>query len=157
MRDYPMVVEAAFLLDEEVAAYAALAYNRANGSVPKSVAALSPSEFARAARDSGLPEDYYDLDWLEDIEDACFASSFYGEVTTLFPEKAAEPIEVNYSDGLIRYIPAAHAAELFKAAYVSADELLDEFKKNDDLAQLPLPEDFDWWGHLVKITGTIFA
>ena len=154
MRDYPMVEDAAFLLDAEIAAYVALASDRADNCVPDSVAALSPSEFAKAARDGSLPEDYYDLDWLEDVEDGCFASAFDGEITTLYPEKAVNPIEECYSDDMIRFIPAARATEMFKMAYASPEELLDEFKENATLSQLGLSEDFDWWGHLVSISGT---
>lgn len=99
----------------------------------------------------------YWLDWLEDVEDGCFASAFDGEITTLYPEKAVNPIEECYSDDMIRFIPAARATEMFKMAYASPEELLDEFKENATLSQLGLSEDFDWWGHLVSISGTTFC
>lgn len=157
MKTYPLVQDAAFLLDEEVAAYCALASDRANNSIPEDIAALSPSEFARAARDGSLPKEYYDLDWLEGIEGHCYASSFDGEINTIFPEKAMTPIVGNYSDDLIHYILAARAPKLFEAAYISPEELIAEFKANASLVKLGLPEDFDWWRHLVAITGTTFG
>lgn len=157
MQSYPMVEDAAFLLDSEVAAYIALASDRIGNTVPNSIAVLSPSEFAKAALDGSLPEDYYDLDWLEMIEGCCYASNFEGEITTLFPEKAVASFEKKYSNDLIRYIPAAHVPELFKAAYASPEELITEFKTNPSLAQLELPKDFDWWKHLVRITGTRYC
>ena len=87
----------------------------------------------------------------------CFASAFDGEITTLYPEKAVNPIEECYSDDMIRFIPAARATEMFKMAYASPEELLDEFKENATLSQLGLSEDFDWWSHLVSISGTTFC
>lgn len=124
MQTYPLEQNAAFLLNEEIAAYCALASDRANNSVPDSITALTPSE--------------------------C-------EINTIFPEKTVVSFEENYSDDYIHYIPAARAPELFKAAYTSPEELMEEFKANSSLAQIGLPEDFDWWGHLVEISGTTFC
>ena len=44
MQTYPLEQNAAFLLNEEIAAYCALASDRANNSVPDSITALTPNE-----------------------------------------------------------------------------------------------------------------
>ena len=87
-----------------------------------------------------------------------WANEFDGEVSTLFPERAKSPIEETLSDEPLVYVPAAKEAELFKAAYQSPEELLEEFKavfaKQEGIA---FPDDFDWWRHIVSISGTNFC
>ena len=45
---------------------------------------------------------------------------------------------------------------MFIPAYSSPDELLDEFKSVLAGFGVELPDDFDWFAHVVRIDGTEF-
>lgn len=151
MQTYPLDQNAAFLLDEMVAAHISLASDQANNSVPNSIAVLSPSEFAAAAWGESLPKEYYNMGWLETTEDYKFVPSFDGFAETLFPEKTCIVLDASFSSSPICYIPAA------QTVYTSPEELLNEFKKNPILSQLNYLEGFNWWRNIVKIKGTALA
>lgn len=157
MKTYPLVQNAAFPLDDMIAAHIALASARANSSVPDRIAGLSPSEFAKEAWEGRLPKSYYDWTWLETTEDNKFVPSFDGVAETLFPEKANVKLGMSFSSSPICYIPAAQTANPSKTAHASPEGLLNEFKKNTILAQLNRLEGFDWWRNIVGITGTALA
>ncbi len=157
MRDYPVILDAAFLIDPEVAAYISLAEDKKKDCVPESVAKLSWEDFVKLARSEDLPEEYYDLQIADVIPNEIFVSWFGGKVISLFPDLTKCPIDEEYNEGDIYYIPAEKAADLFSAAYASQDELLNEFKNVFATNGIILPVDFDWWGHIVKIEGTTFG
>lgn len=155
---YSMVQDAAFLIDEEVAAYIALARDKKQNCVPVTIASLSQKDFGEMARAMTLPEeDYKDVETAQYLSSVCFVSGFDGELTTLFPEKAKDPINEKCEDDFIHYIPAQRTADLFSVAYTSPDELLIEFKELFASNRVELPEDFDWWKHIIKIEGTIYC
>ena len=154
---YPVVQEAAFLIDAEVAAYITLALDKKGNSVPDAIAALSQDEFREMARAGTLPEDYVDVEIAENINEVCFVSSFDGEITTLFSEKTANPISETCEDDYWHYIPSQRGSDLFSAAYSSPDELLNEFKEIFTTKGVELPGDFDWWKHIVKIIVTTYC
>lgn len=54
------------------------------------------------------------------------------------------------------FIPASRKADMFIPAYSSPDELLDEFKSALAGFGVELPDDFDWFAHVVRIDGTEF-
>lgn len=157
MRTYVVYSSAAFLIDEEIAAYYCLFKDRQDGTIPPEIQALSPEEFQKMAREGTLPCGYSDVD-LMDITDAIemsVVSDFDGNVETLFPDKTDAPLEESYTEAYIGYIVADRELSYFRAAYGSPEELLEEFKEK--LSAFHLPDDFDWWKRLVKISGTIFG
>ena len=163
MATYPMN-DVGFYVDHEVAAYILLAADQAAGEVPCEIATLlEDGTFAARAKKGNLPCDYSIPSVAYECYDCAdpvvtWANEFDGEVSTLFPERAKSPIEETLSDEPLVYVPAAKEAELFKAAYQSPEELLEEFKavfaKQEGIAY---PDDFDWWRHIVSISGTNFC
>ena len=163
MATYPMN-DVGFYVDHEVAAYILLAADQAAGEVPCEIATLlEDGTFAARAKKGNLPCDYSIPSVAYECYDCAdpvvtWANDFDGEVSTLFPERAKSPIEETLSDEPLVYVPAAKEAELFKAAYQSPEELLEEFKavfaKQEGIA---FPDDFDWWRHIVSISGTNFC
>ena len=157
MNTYPMVQEAAFIIDEEVAAYIALAQDKKKNCLPISIAAFSQEEFLESARNRTLPDDYGDVEIAETLSDVCRVSSFDGELTTLFPEKTQNPISECCEDDFFYFIPSKSEVSLFSAAYTSPDELLLEYKEQFASNKIELPADFDWWRRIIKINGTTFC
>ena len=163
MATYPMN-DVGFYVDHEVAAYILLAADQAAGEVPCEIATLlEDGTFAARAKKGNLPCDYSIPSVAYECYDCAdpvvtWANEFDGEVSTLFPERAKSPIEETLSDEPLVYVPAAKEAELFKAAYQSPEELLEEFKavfaKQEGIA---FPDDFDWWRRIVSISGTNFC
>ena len=163
MATYPMN-DVGFYVDHEVAAYILLAADQAAGEVPCEIATLlEDGTFAARAKKGNLPCDYSIPSVAYECYDCAdpvvtWANEFDGEVSTLFPERAKSLIEETLSDEPLVYVPAAKEAELFKAAYQSPEELLEEFKavfaKQEGIA---FPDDFDWWRHIVSISGTNFC
>lgn len=157
---YPLI-DTGFYVDGEVAAYILLATDQTTGIVPGEITELlDDGSFVTAAKAGALPCDYTSVpDAHECIEDiSCYASEFDGEVLTLFPERTASPIEEALGgDDYLVYVPAAKEAELFKAAYQSPEELLEEFKAVFARQGIAFPDDFDWWRHIVSISGTNFC
>jgi len=160
MQDYPLVLDAALILDKETAAYITRSMDMKINAVPDSIAKLSDEVFAQLAKNEALPEYYSDGYMCEMLSAACFVSDFTGTITTLFPEKARRAIGENDPESRWEsffYIPASKAADLFSVAYASPDELLTEFKETFSKEGLELPADFDWWRRLVRITGTVYC
>jgi hypothetical protein len=60
----------------------------------------------------------------------------------------------DYSGDRIFYMPAGLCPTLFKAAYKSVDELINEFKSK--LGEY-LPDDFDYRAHIRHIVGTYYG
>lgn len=93
MRTYVVYSSAAFLIDEEIAAYYCLFKDRQDGTIPPEIQALSPEEFQKMAREGTLPCGYSDVD-LMDITDAIemsVVSDFDGDVGTLSRIKRMRP------------------------------------------------------------------
>lgn len=53
--------------------------------------------------------------------------------------------------------PCDREPELFEAAYANKEELLEEFKEKLANAGIEMPENFDWWRYIVKVSGTDFS
>lgn len=162
MATYPMN-DVGFYVDHEVAAYILLAADQAAGEVPCEIATLlEDGTFAARAKKGNLPCDYSIPSVAYECYDCAdpvvtWANEFDGEVSTLFPERAKSPIEETLSDEPLVYVPAAKEAELFKAAYQSPEELLEEFKTVFVKYGINFPDDFDWWRRIVSISGTNFC
>lgn len=160
MRDYP-INTTGFLLDAEVVAYICLSWARSEDDIPEEIQALlDDGTFAAKAKAGVLPCNYSDVsvaDELSDEDTFCFCSEFAGEIKTLFPEKAKSPIDEDYDDDYIAIFEVARESNLFHAAYESPDELLCEFKEKLADCDVKLPEDFDWWAHIVTVNGTYFC
>ena len=75
----------------------------------------------------------------------------------VLPELAETPQEMEFDDDLLLYIGASKESTLFQAAYSSPEELLEEFKKVMTHCEVELPEDFDWWGHIMTFGGTYYC
>lgn len=76
---------------------------------------------------------------------------FEGTIETLFEDKASRQLYETPYDEHIFFIPAKKEPDLFKAAYSNPEEIYQEFK---DLLGEYLPDEFDYWTNIVKITGT---
>lgn len=162
MNTYPINCPAAFLIDEEVTAYVLLSEDRANNEIPEEIkACFIDGTFAAKAKTDTLPCGYSDVSTAQEVlsKVTCYFSSFMGEIISLFPERSKTPIErsCNSGDDFIAYIPCNKEPNLFKVAYESPDELLNEFKEKLKDRGVELPDDFDWWAHIVSINGTKFC
>lgn len=92
-----------------------------------------------------------------DLFDARWSNSFSGEVESLFPELTRNPMEQSFDDEAISIIPCDREPKLFEVAYANKEELLDEFKEKLANAGIEMPENFDWWCYIVKVSGTDFS
>ena len=160
MRDYPVNIYG-FYIDHEVAAYAYLKIDRDRDSVPAAIQdIIDKGLFHDLARAGTLPEDYNDISDVQSVMDedeTHFCSDFEGDIDTLLPERTANPISKTVSDFYIVYIDRKKFGDLFHAAYASPEELLQEFKTSIKNQGIKLPDDFDWWAHIVHIYGTTFG
>jgi len=103
------------------------------------------------------PYEQEDLCDLAQKLDFVHADEFDGEVSTLFPELAKDPLCLNFDDEPLVFIPCQAEPDLFKAPYSDKEALLDEFKKTLEIKGISLPEDFDWWRYVVTVSGTYFC
>lgn len=159
MRDYPLMEKAALYIDGVMAAYINLAMAKKADDVPPEIEEIiKEGKFYALAKEYKLPHDFSDSFDLDNI--GCYCSQFEGEITPLFPELGNFE-DVSLSDDYIRYIPACKQPELFKAAYESPEELLEELKASlkDSLGGImpDFPEEFNWWEHIGTIEGTYYA
>lgn len=127
MASYPFMLWGAFLIDEEVAKYMECDSN----------------DFEEIM-------DCYD-------DDICRVGQFDGTVETTLPHTTLNPIYINCYDDTIYYIPAQKPCGLFAQAYDGPLELEAEHKNTLKEMGVHLPDDFDWWSHIVDIIGTYFG
>ena len=66
-------------------------------------------------------------------------------------------MEQSFDDEKLAIIPCDREPELFEAAYANKEELLEEFKEKLANAGVEMPENFDWWRYIVKVSGTDFS
>lgn len=160
MKYYPVDI-CGFYIDHEVAAYAYLKIDRDRDSVPAAIQdIIDKGLFHDLARAGTLPEDYSDISDVQSVMDddeTHFCSDFEGDIDTLLPERTANPISKTVSDFYIVYIDRKKFGDLFHAAYESPEELLEEFQTSLKNQGIELPDDFDWWAHIVHINGTTFG
>ena len=159
---YPAYEPAVFFVDYEVAAYIYRSIDKRDNTIPVEIAELSEERFREMAKEGSLPC-YYNS--LEDVYNAVdfemtLLPLFSGNLKQLFPKKTLEKQEYTFSDMQcysLTYIPAKRTPNLFSAAYNSPDELLEEFQDILFEAGIVLPDDFDWWGHIVSVNGTYYC
>lgn len=169
MHSYPMA-DCGLYVDAEVAAYIRLCWDKKRNSVPQEIqtALDDAAAFRQAAREGTLPLEYcgdigevmYYHDWESENHPECIldmlhVTNFDGEIRTMLPERTAAPLSINLCEDEAVWLPANKGADLFKAAYSSPEELLEEFKTR--MADLELPDDFDWWAHIIEINGSTFG
>lgn len=115
-------------------------------------------DIGRVIADEGWLEDDPNLAWealqSEGVDAVAWYSDFEGIVETTFPDKTDNPMEETYENEALYMIRIAREPSLFHAAYSSPDELVEEYK---DLLGKYLPEDFDWWRHIVTAYGTYYC
>ena len=154
MQEYP-ILETAFFIDPEIAAYIGLALDKKNGTVPEEIQKfLDEGRFAQLAREnSEILQDFYPADDIEDL--GVWDADVSGSISSALPEKCMNTVfNKEISCDTIRYIPIDREVSLFHATYESSYELLAEFKgKVEDFCGgfLELPEDFDWFARIVDI------
>ena len=133
MASYPFMLWGAFLIDEEVAKHMAPLVN------------CNADDF-----------DFEEI--MDEFEDrVCRVGQFDGEAEPMLYDRVEEAKCREYSDDTVYYLPAKQEAGLFRIAYSSPDELLKEHKETIRNMGIVLPDDFDWWGHIVDIYGTYFC
>ena len=135
MREYAMQEKAAFLVD------------------PDTAILIHTAMYGDAE-----PFDWYFLLSLpEKLDGVRYSSDFAGDVSSLFPEQAKVPLELELEDDPVAFLPSKKEADLFSAAYGSKEELRQEFEDFFSSHGIRFPEDFDWWRNIVSINGTIFC
>ena len=146
----------AFWIDPTVAAYINLTADKKEGYIPDEIkVCLDDGSFREKAKQHTLPCGYCNLKELDAYQ---FCSSFTGDVNTELPDRTAHPLELTCDDDYIVYLSAERQMNNpFQTPYASPEELLSEFQtafKNDGIE---LPDDFDWWSHIVTIYGTTYC
>lgn len=154
------LVDTGFYIDAEVAAYVQLASDKTGDTVPGEIKdILENGTFAARAKAGKLPCCYSDVsvtgEFLGDY--GHHSSAFAGEIATLLPERAKSPIERSFRGTYLLYIPASGAPDLFLAPYSGPEELLTDFRGIMKELSVALPDDFDWWAHIVSVNGTDFS
>ena len=163
MQTYGLYAPAAFLVDPEASAYIILSSREIDSSVPENINSLLKSgQFRDLARGGKLPEDFSDPSAAKDKLDCLSIESFYcsefdGNATSCFPENTQAPLDVDYNDDYLVYIPCSRQPDLFHAAYQNAEELVSEFKSHFSERGIEFPPDFDWWAHICEISGSYFC
>lgn len=159
---YP-VVTTAFLVDPETAAYINVAAAKRSGSLEGKIAKMLESgEFYTKAKAEALPEEYHDaldailnLDKLNEHSITCCHGEFEGAATTAYPELAGEDISLNFDGDQIAYLaPSKGPDMLAQRCYQDEHELLAEFQTILRDAGVEMPDTYNWWAHIVNITGT---
>ena len=157
------VEEIGFWISREVAPHMILAHDVEYGCVPEEIQKIiDEGAFADKAKNGLLPNGYSEsfvlADLYEDKDRVYYAMPFAGTISTLFPKRAVSPIRncICARDDGPFFIPASRKADMFIPAYSSPDELLDGFKSVLAGFGVELPDDFDWFAHVVRIDGTEF-
>lgn len=139
MREYPLVEPAVFLLYGEAAE-------------------LIWAQVFKAENGKPVPFDPGCVDKLaQKFDGGCYSCTFEGEIETLFPELAREPLEETFSEETIGYISCDRIPSLFSTAYPYKEALRKEFENKLAEGGVTMPEDFDWWRYIVKVNGTDFS
>lgn len=89
--------------------------------------------------------------------DALWSHSYAGKVESLFPELTNNPLDLDFDDGEISIIACDKEPDLFVAPYADKESLVEEFKQKLADKGVTMPDDFDWWRYIVKVTGTDFS
>jgi hypothetical protein len=99
------------------------------------------------------PEFYNDL--VTDELDIEYNSEFTGEAT-LVKENGAEDWDdsITFNNDILRYVRVDKYPNLFRAAYNSIDDVVEEFKAK--LGEY-LPDDFDYKANFRHIVGTYYG
>lgn len=158
---YP-VVSVGFIIDEETAAYIKLAAAKRDGSIEPEVAQLLKNGlFYRAITEGTLPEEFldildavYTMDKLNENCITCCHGDFDGEAVTTFPELAGEYTTQSFEMDQIAFLVPARSGLLSKDCYKDEQELLAEFQGIFKDAGVTVPDTYNWWAHIVNITGT---
>lgn len=166
-REYPITETHALLIDPYMAAYINLYYDRKANTVPAEIQnLLDTNAFDLAVRSGGIEricDDYTDIEYAVDrIFDnnnngevgMTFCTQFYGEAETASDIDANTRLHQAYEDDYIAYLMPNNGADLFKPAYSSLDELIQEFKSR--IGHM-LPDDMDYHSHICSINGTYCA
>lgn len=161
MNTYPFVERAAFYIDAEVVAHIILGDLQKNGNMSETLKFIVDSgKFDAMAKGSMLPIDMYDsaqvVDILQhaDVNDMCYANDFDGEVNSAFPSKTAHPIEANLSNEYLVVLVTDREIPRDTEDYAEKEALLKEFRSTFKKLGVTLPADFDWWAHIVSVSGT---
>lgn len=131
----------------------------------ETIKAIAEKMFMSDYEDAPNPKVAFNADFAEDpyaficeVEDAlrlCSFSEFTGEAFKLKDDGEVNWLEtISYSNSNIYYLPIENQPSLFKAAYASVDEIVDEFKRK---MSFYLPEDFDYRNNICMISGTYFG
>ena len=149
---------AAFYIDHYAAAYIILKHDQERGRVSSEIQEIIDNgQFDLFARLGELPGDYHDVQTAFIVLNlwgvpAIRMTNTYLHISTEFTTMtSAAPIDEMTKNEPAVCIPAKHIPQLFKPAYRTTDELIDEFKSAVGAA---LPEDFDYWRNICCLAGT---
>lgn len=156
---YP-VITVAFLIDAETATYINLADAKQSGIIDsKDVSELLESGVSES---SALAEEYQDImdaisniDRLNPLCLSCCHGEFEGEAVTAFPERAEKNEVLKFDSDQIAYLLPSREPGLFAhCCYKDEQELMEEFQTIFKDAGVEMPSNYNWWAHIVNITGT---
>lgn len=164
MNTYPFVERAAFYIDAEVVAHIILRDLQKNGNMSETLKFIVDSgKFDAMAKGSMLPIDMYDsaqvVDILQhaDVNDMCYANDFDGEVNSAFPSKTEHPIEASLNNEYLVVLVTDRGIPRDPEDYAEKTSLMEEFRSTFQELGVTLPSDFDWWAHIVSVSGTYFC
>lgn len=158
--EYPFTSTGAFYLGaRDVVPYLNRCYQLKSGEeLPEGMKEIPNAELAQRYYEEGIDQEleyFGETEWMEVIPDLCYGVNFEGNVSTMFPEKAQKALDEDYDDTTLVILECSRRSSLFEAAYTNLEEIVAEFQER--LAPLHLPEDFDWIGHIVDVSGTTYC
>lgn len=149
--------ETVFLIDEYTYAYVLLADDKQRNQISKNIQKLLDQGLFDDAVKHGELDEYKledsDFDWLE------YAMSYVGSIETALPDRAKQPIK-RYADTsdangeYFAYLQFNKQPDLFTPPYANPEDALDEIKTRLAEHDVILPDDYDWWAHIVKLKGS---
>lgn len=106
--------------------------------------------------DVSYPENGNDWRYILYDEGICECiSEFTGEMIRLLDDGSGEWLDTEfYNNDPISFVQVTHYPTLFKKAYNSMDEIINEIK--DNIGEY-FPEDFDYRNNIRKIVGTYYG
>lgn len=154
---YPAHEDAALYISSELCAYIVRSCKLKDGLQDTDIS-LPLNEFAIRVRtgtlnDPGITN--LDIAFLL-MADTLNMEAFYGftgNVLSLLPERAMDPLDLSLYEATVPHIASAATANLFEAPYSSPEALQQEFAARFSACGIDIPADFDWWRHIVSLSG----
>ena len=160
MRNYPVNIYG-FYVDHEVAAYAYLKIDRDRNDVPDEIQHIIDEgkfhDLARAGQASGRLQRVSDVESVMDEDETHYCSEFERRHRNASARTDRKPHLQNGLRRIYRLYRPKEVRRPVSCRLRIPEELLQEFKTSMKKQGIELPDDFDWWAHIVHIYGTTFG